>query len=211
MTTVYFVRHGQSEANVERKFAGSWDVPLTALGREQAACTAAYLADKPISVVYASDLQRAADTGAAVSSVKGIPLHPTDQLREIRAGDWEAVSFNDLQQDPAYAIWLQTVGLARCTGGESVAELQQRIKAAVEEIVRRHPNESVCIATHATPIRVMEAVWTNTPLALLHTIPWVSNASVTIAEYDENGVGRLIDRDLHDHMGELASSLPKNV
>lgn len=211
MTTVYFVRHGQSEANVQRVFAGSWNAPLTELGRQQAACTAAFLADKPISVVYASDLSRAADTGAAVSAVKGIPLHTTERLREIRAGDWEGKSFNELQQDPAYSVWMQTIGLARCSGGESVAELQQRIKTVVDEIVRQHPNESVCIATHATPIRVMEGLWTDTPLELLHTIPWVSNASVTIAEYDEAGVGRLVACDLHDHMGQLTSSLPSNV
>ncbi len=211
MTTVYFIRHGQSEANVKRMFAGSWDAPLTALGREQAACTAAYLADKPISIVYVSDLQRAADTGAAVSAVKGIPLHTTNRLREIQAGEWEGKTFDELQQDPAYTVWMQTIGLAQCTGGESVAQLQQRIKAVVDEIVWQHPNESVCIATHATPIRVMEAVWTNTPLELLHTIPWVSNASVTVAEYDEDGVGRLIGRDIHDHLGQMSSALPANV
>lgn len=211
MTTLYFVRHGQSEANVHRVFAGSWDAPLTALGREQAACTAAYLADKPISAVYASDLQRAADTGAAVSSVKAIPLRTTRLLREIRAGAWEGKCFNELQKDPAYTVWLRTIGLARCTDGESVAQLQQRIRTVVEDIVRAHPDEHICIATHATPIRAMEAVWTNTPLEQMHTIPWVSNASVTIAEYDDDGVGRLVSRDINEHMGRLQSVLPSNV
>ncbi len=211
MTTIYFVRHGQSEANVKRVFAGSWDAPLTPLGREQAACTAEFLANKPITAVYASDLARAADTGAAISAVKEIPLHTTRELREIYAGDWEGKCFEELQRDAAYAVWLRSIGLAQCPGGESVAQLQRRIKAAVEDIVRAHHNESICIATHATPIRVMEAVWTNTPLEQLHTIPWVSNASVTIAQYDDTGVGRLIVRDINEHMGSLRSVLPSNV
>ena len=211
MTTLYFVRHGQSEANVRRVFAGSWDAPLTDLGREQAACTAAFLADKPITAVYASDLQRASATGAALSTVKAIPLHTTDRLREIQAGAWEGKSFDELQQDPAYTVWLKSIGLARCTDGESVAELQQRINSIVVEIVSAHPDEHICIATHATPIRVMEAVWTNTPLEMLHSIPWVSNASVTIAQYDHNGIGRLVSRDINDHMGRLKSVLPSNV
>ncbi len=211
MTTIYFIRHGQSEANVKRVFAGSWDAPLTPLGREQAACTAEYLADKPIVAVYSSDLMRAADTGAAVSAVKGTPLHTTKQLREIYAGNWEGKRFEELQCDAAYAVWLQSIGLAQCPGGESVAALQCRIKAVVEDIVRDHPDESICIATHATPIRVMEAVWTNTPLEQLHTIPWVSNASVTVVQYDDAGIGRLIERDINDHMGRLKSVLPSNV
>lgn len=210
MTTLYFVRHGQSEANVLRMFAGHWDAPLTELGREQAACTATYLADKPITAVYASDMHRASDTGAALSSVKGIPLRATERLREIYAGDWEGKTFDELADDPSFVVWRQTIGLARCANGESVAELQQRVRAVVEEIVHRHPDESVCIATHATPIRVMEAVWTDTPLELLHTVPWVSNASVTVVQYDD-GVGRLIARDIHDHLGDLSSKLPSNV
>lgn len=210
MTTLYFIRHGQSEANVDRVFAGHWDVPLTDRGREQAARTAAFLADRPICAVYASDLHRAADTGEALSSVKGIPLRTTEHLREIYAGDWEGKAFEELVKDPAFVVWRQTVGLARCTNGESVKELQQRIRAAVEEIVRLHPDESVCIATHATPIRVMEALWTDTPLELLHTVPWVSNASVTVVEYTD-GVGRLVSRDLHEHLGDLSTVLPANV
>ena len=62
-----------------------------------------------------------------------------------------------------------------------------------------------------TPIRMMECVWSDTPLERMHTIPWVSNASVTVAEYDENGVGHRLERDLHDHLGELHTVLAKNV
>ena len=77
--------------------------------------------------------------------------------------------------------------------------------------MRHHPNETICIATHATPIRVMECVWTQVSLEKMHTIPWVSNASVTIAVYEESGVGRLVERDLHEHLGELHTVLAKNV
>ena len=41
--------------------------------------------------------------------------------------------------------------------------------------------------------------------------PWVSNASVTVAEYDDEGVGHLVERDLHDHLGALHTVLAKNV
>ena len=213
MTRLYFIRHGESVSNLITQFAGSLDMPLTERGRAQATATADFLKDIPFSCVYASDLGRAYDTGAAVADSHGIPIHPTAQLREIFAGEWEGKTYSQLEEEFAdsYGVWRRQIGLAQCPNGESVARLQERIRTCVEEIVRRHPNETVCIATHATPIRVMECVWTQTALENMHTIPWVSNASVTIAEYDENGVGRLVERDLHQHLGDLHTVLAKNV
>ena len=213
MTTLYFVRHGQSLSNLLTQFAGSLDTPLTEKGMAQADSTAAFLSNVPFSAVYASDLSRAHDTGAAVASVCRVPIHASPQLREIFAGEWEGKLYNELEEKyrESYAVWRHQIGRAQCPGGESVRDLQVRVRRCVEEIVGKHPNETICIATHATPIRVMECVWTHTPLELMHTIPWVSNASVTIAQYDDALCGQLIERDLHDHLGDLHTVLAKNV
>lgn len=211
MTRLYFIRHGQSEANLQQYFAGHCDAPLTPLGIQQAKHTAEYVKDVPFTAVYASDLARAAATGQAVADCKGLVLQTTDRLREINAGEWEHQPFTELLKREDYAVWMRQIGLSSCTGGESVQQLQQRIKAAVEDIVRAHPGETVCIATHATPIRVMECVWTGTPLAEMHTIPWVANASVTVAEYDETLCGRLVERDIRSHLRELMTDMPVNV
>ena len=213
MTKLYFIRHGESVSNLTTQFAGSLDKPLTEKGREQAALTASFLSTIPFAAVYASDLSRAYDTGLAVAQSQGISIYPMPELREIYAGDWEGKQYSELEEQFAdsYGVWRTQIGLATCPNGESVAQLQARVRACVDEIVRRHPNETICIATHATPIRVMECVWTNTPLEQMHTIPWVSNASVTVAQYDECGCGVLLERDLHQHLGELHTILAKNV
>ena len=213
MTKIYFIRHGESVSNLTAQFAGSLDKPLTEKGREQAALTASFLSAVPFTAVYASDLSRAFDTGLAVAQNQHIPIYPTPELREIYAGDWEGRQYSELEEQFAdsYGVWRTQIGLAACPNGESVALLQARVRACVEEIVRNHPNETICIATHATPIRVMECVWSNTPLEQMHTIPWVSNASVTVAHYDECAVGMLVERDLHEHLGELHTVLAKNV
>ena len=213
MTKLYFIRHGESVSNLVTQFAGSLDMPLTEKGRKQAAVTANFLRSTPFSVVYASDLSRAYDTGFAVAKMQNIPIIETKQLREIYAGDWEGRQYSELESSfpDSYSVWRRKIGFATCPNGESVSELQTRIRKCVEGIVHCHPNEIVCIATHATPIRVMECVWTNTPLSQMHTIPWVSNASVTIAEYGDDGIGRLVERDLHSHLGELHTVLAKNV
>ena len=213
MTRIYFVRHGESESNLITQFAGSLDKPLTDRGREQAALTADYLKDISFAAVYASDLSRAYETGRAIAEQNAVPLFGATALREIYAGDWEGKSYAALERDFAdtYGVWRQQIGLAQCPNGESVAQLQARVKQCIEELVARHPNENICVATHATPIRVMECIWTDTPLERMHTIPWVSNASITIAEYGDSDHGKLLERDIHEHLGALYTRLAKNV
>ena len=213
MTRVYFVRHGESVSNLSTQFAGSLDMPLTEKGKEQARLTADFLKNETFTAVYTSDLCRASETGRAIAMACNAPIIDCRELREIYAGLWEGKTYSALEEEFAdsYGVWRRQIGLAVCPQGESVAELQMRVSRCVEGIVARHPNETVCVATHATPIRVMECVWTDTSLEKMHTIPWVSNASVTIAEYDESGKGVLIQRDLYEHLGALHTRLAKNV
>lgn len=212
MTTVYFVRHGQSEANLTATFAGHIDIALTELGHKQAACTAAFLADKPLTAVYTSDLIRAIDTGRAIAEKHGLSIQPNAALREINGGDWEGRAFTDLEaSDPAFHTFIKHVGEATCTNGESVADMLVRVRAAVAQIVAKHPNEEVCVVCHGTPIRALTATLTGVPLSRMHTVPWASNASVTVAEFTSALEGRIVSADLHAHLKDLVSKLPVNV
>ena len=72
-TTLIFVRHGQSKYNRSRNFTGQQDVPLTALGREQAERTAVYLDRFPITRIYSSNLIRAMQTAEPTAARHGLP------------------------------------------------------------------------------------------------------------------------------------------
>ncbi len=212
MTTVYLIRHGQSTANLTQRFAGFADVSLTELGLRQAQSTAEFLADIPLSVVYSSDLSRAYNTACAVAMPHGLTVQCDPDLREINAGAWEGRRYDDLEEnDAAYRVWLREIGTAKCTDGESVADLSKRVRNAVETIVARHPNESVCIVSHGTPIRVLTALLTGVTLSALHTVPWVSNASVTVAKFETSEQGEIVSFDLNEHLADLVSKLPTNV
>ena len=72
MKTIYFVRHGECQANVERRIAGSRnDSPLTAKGLEQADATGELLADKQVDLVITSNLARARDTALRIATKIG--------------------------------------------------------------------------------------------------------------------------------------------
>lgn len=212
MTTIYFVRHGQSEANLTASFAGHVDIALTELGRKQAACTAEFLADKPLTAVYTSDLIRAMDTGRAIAEKHGLTIKTNAALREIDGGDWEGRPFEYLQQtDPMFMTFIRHIGVASCRNGESVADMLVRVRGAVGEIVKNHPDEAVCVVCHGTPIRALTAQLTGIPVEQMHTVPWASNASVTVAEFSNEQDGKLIAADLNEHLKDLVSKLPATI
>ena len=213
MTRLYLIRHGESLSNVEGTFTGQLDIPLSEAGREQARCTAAFLQDVPLEAVYTSDLSRAYETGCIIAQTHSLMAVPTTHLREVHGGLWQGKKYADLEAEfpESYGIWRRQIGLAVPPEGEPVARLQQRVLAFVQSVVCTHPDGCVALATHATPIRVLECLWRGLPLEEMHTVPWVSNASVTIAECDGTGNFRIIQRDLSAHLGKLYTELPTTV
>lgn len=210
MTRIVLIRHGQSVANVEKCFAGHYDSPLTALGIEQAQLTARYVASKyQVDYVYTSDLQRAYVTGKAVADCFGIDVEKEPNFREINAGLWERIAYEQLpvRFPDSYGVWLNNIGKVVCDGGESVAQLQKRVVDTILSIAQRHQGSTVVIATHATPIRAIQCFCERKALEEMKDIPWVSNASVTELVYEDKEL-RLISVSYDLHLGQLKSVLP---
>ena len=211
-TTFYLIRHGQSLGNLRDQFIGHTDIELTDLGRQQAEMAAGYLKDIPADAIYSSDLQRAYETAMATAKRKNMPVISRKNLREINAGLWEEKTFTQLRAEFSedFTVWCEDFGNARCTGGESVLELQARFVAELRSIAEENPGKTFMIFAHATPIRMFRAHCENAAPETMGTIPWATNASVTHAEY-EKGTFRLISYSTDHFMGKLKTALPKDV
>lgn len=211
-TDIYLIRHGQSIANELDHFLGHGDLDLTELGYLQAEKTAAFLKDIPIDVIYSSDLIRAYHTAEATAKIKGLPIITRRELREIDAGKWENMPFHSLpeQYPEDFHVWMTNIGHARCTGGESVLELQSRFLEEVTRIARENQGRAVCIFCHATPIRVLKAALDGCTADEIRTIPWPSNASVTHVRY-EDGRLQMLQYSRDDFMGTDVTRLPSDV
>lgn len=185
-TTLLFVRHAQSAANVRGIFAGHLDVSLSPLGRMQAAELKEYLLCRyKIDAVYSSDLSRAYETVLPAATALGIPIQKDAALREIAGGKWEGLPQKEIAEryPQDYAVWRNDIGLSRCTGGESMRELQMRAVAETDRIVEKHTGQTVLLATHAGFLRAMQCYWQKLPLSRMKDITWVPNASVTEVRY----------------------------
>lgn len=212
MTRILLVRHGQSEANLQKVFAGGWDCALTPLGVSQADLTAKYLIEQySVDRIYSSDLQRAFLTGKSLADQLGMDVIPIVELREIYAGLWEKTSFDQLpvMYPDSYDIWLNDIGNAICDQGESVAQLQCRVLQAIMDIAHGNPDQTVVVVTHGTPIRAIQCFCEGKSLQEMKDVPWVSNASVTELIFENQRLK--IDSVSYDaHLGSLTSVLPAN-
>ncbi|MDN5351191.1 MAG: alpha-ribazole phosphatase [Clostridiales bacterium] len=157
---VYLIRHGQTSANVERKFAGSWDVPLNERGISQAMTAREKLKDIPITAVYASPLQRAAITAKTISEPHGLPVVTDSNLKEMNFGIWEKRFFSDVQKESPELLnrWFQNYREFRVEGGESVDELYDRVSKAYDGILSKYDvdgDDAIVIVAHGGVIQTL--------------------------------------------------------
>ena len=213
MTTLVLIRHGESEANRQGIFGGQIDPDLQNRGARQAEATAKFISENyKVDKIYSSDLTRAYKTAKALADILGLEIIKDEKLREIYAGKWEGVTFSDLtvKYKEDYDVWLHHIGKAVCTDGESVKELGERVMGEITRIAKENDGKTVAIATHATPIRAVQSIIETNGVDEMENIPWVTNASVTVLEYDE-GMWRITELSKDEHLGELRTALPKNV
>ena len=213
MTRLLLIRHGESTANREEVFSGHYDIDLEEKGKLQAKQTAEYVVRTyQIDKVYASDLKRAYETGKAVADIIGADVVTDTRLREVYGGKWEAVKFLELPQlyPEDYKTWMEDIGNVRCTGGESIKEMAQRVYDAVLEIAKENDGKTIVIATHATPIRALQSMIQTGGTEKMQQIRWVTNASVSELEYVD-GCWKYIKIGYDEHLEELCSSLPEDI
>jgi broad specificity phosphatase PhoE len=155
------VRHGESEANRDRVFATSGDVPLTDAGRMQAHESAGRIAKsfKPVRVVSSTFL-RARQSAEIIAAELHLPAQVFEGIHERNLGCLKgepyAKHFELALQDPAYdpiRKWLW-----RPPEGESYEDVRQRVVPAFDRLRALYPDEELVIVSHGA---VMLSLWSH--------------------------------------------------
>jgi broad specificity phosphatase PhoE/ribonuclease HI len=199
-TSLLLLRHAQTAMSVERRFSGAGDPPLTAFGARQAAALAERVGRMagPFAAVWSSPLRRAFDTASLVASVLGLEVRVDERLRETDFGDWEGLTFGEIQERDGGALsaWLGDQATAP-PGGESFAATTRRVRQARDAITATHPGEQVVVVSHVTPVKVLLRLALDAPNVLYRV--HLDLASISQAEWypDGNAVVRRVNDTAH--------------
>jgi probable phosphoglycerate mutase len=163
-TRVVLVRHGQTAWNREVRFRGRADLPLDDFGLRQAEATGRYLRARwPADVVYASPMQRAMETAQAIAAMAAIAAahdliaEPFDGLLDIDFGEWQGHSPDEVEEDYPELLraWFEAPHTVRIPGGESLADVRDRVVFGLDRVIERHPGQTVAMVGHTVVNRVL--------------------------------------------------------
>ncbi len=158
MARIVLVRHGQTAWNREARFRGRADIPLDEFGLKQAEATGRYLAARwPVVAVYASRMRRAMQTAGVIARAHGLTTHPLEGLLDIDFGEFQGCLADEAAQryPDLYRAWLEVPHTVHFPGGEGLDDVRSRVVAALDEVIARHPGQTVALVSHTIVNRVL--------------------------------------------------------
>ncbi len=165
---LYFVRHGESVANVLREFSNSGlRHPLTEKGIEQAQVLAHQLADIPFEKIYASPLLRALQTAQIVADKRGLDVEITEALREWNVGIYEGTSDPkgwDLHGSVQADWFFHNKPESKMPGGENLIEIANRFVPFTDGLVASYGDTDrniLCAAHGGLYIAMLPVIFRN--------------------------------------------------
>jgi phosphoserine phosphatase len=168
MTRIILVRHGHVDWLMPERFRGRAELPLSSRGRRQAVVAAGYIAAswKP-DAVYTSPLGRCRETGAAIAAPFRLEPQPIDGLSDIDYGEWQGLTRDQAKEHWPHEteLWFRVPHLAAIPGGETLAVVLSRASAALRDVLRHHPDQTVVLVGHDSVNRVLLLFTLELPLS----------------------------------------------
>ncbi len=157
-TRLVLIRHGETDWNVEGRYQGQADPPLNARGIAQAQELARRLQDVGLDLLYSSPLRRAQQTAEIIAQALGIPLYLEPRLKEIAQGEWETLLVTEIREryPELFQRWETEPWRVQIPGGETLAQVQERVYQAVDDILARHPGKTIGLVAHRLPIALLK-------------------------------------------------------
>ncbi len=187
-TRICFIRHGETDWNVEKRIQGQIDIPLNQTGRAQALAMAFNAAHHNFSAVYSSDLSRARETAQAVAEGRALEVITLPQLRERHYG-----IFQDVKKDEAGTLYPEAYAFYEARDfhydfetGESMQCFAERVSEAVDWLIRHHSGQTIAAVCHAGVLDILYRRATGRPLHTPRDF-FIPNCALNWFHFDNKG------------------------
>ncbi len=208
MTRIILVRHGETTWNVEGRYQGQEDTPLSERGLEQGRLLAQGLKNIPIDRAFSSPLKRSFQTCQFCAELHGLDVTADARLSEINHGSWEGRLAADIEAayPETFARWHTTPHLVQMPdGGENLEDVRCRVRAAFDDYVAQYPDETLLVAAHDAVNKAIICDLMGIGMEHFWQIKQ-DNTCVNVLEY-QDGVWRIVTLNNTAHMGYLFSGI----
>ena len=142
LTDIYFVRHAEPNYNNHDDMTRE----LSPKGMKDRELVTEFFADRQVDVVLSSPYKRAVDTVAHFASLRNIPITTIYDFRERKVDSVWIDDFGAFTRDQ----WADFN--YKLTDGETLAEVQKRNIAALQEVIEKHRGKTVVVGSHGTAL-----------------------------------------------------------
>lgn len=168
MTELWFIRHGETQWNIETRFQGAMNSDLTPRGIRQAERIGERLRSAHLHQLFSSDLGRAWQTAEVIGTL--IDLKPAAEpcFRERNLGVFEGLTDAEMRQRfPAeHATFLSWDPDYVVPGGESGTMFRQRVEPGLSALLARYPGQRLGIVTHGGVLDLIFRMAFDLPLSM---------------------------------------------
>lgn len=163
MITVDILRHGELKGGV--KYRGWVDDPLTQAGRASMDAVWSRLR-RDVDLLITSPLSRCAGPASEWSQEAGIPCEIEPRIAEVRYGEWEGLSSDEImaQYPGILEQWRRNPAGMSAPGGETAEQLQARISNFWSDISKQYDGKHLLIVAHSGSMRMLLAHILSAPI-----------------------------------------------
>lgn len=205
---IILIRHGETTWNIEGRYQGQEDTPLSERGLQQGHLLAEALRHIPIDLCIASPLQRSYQTCKFCAELHGLTVAIDDRLTEINHGTWEGVLAGDIARryPVEFAQWHSQPQLVQMPdGGESLEDVRRRARAAFDEYAAKYEGKTVLVAAHDAVNKAIICDLLGLDMSHFWQIKQ-DNTCINVLEYKE-GSWRIVLLNSTNHLGFLFSGI----
>lgn len=151
---IYYVRHGETNWNLEKKMqGGEVENLLNDTGKKQAEKTKKELENKKYDIIICSPMERAKQTAHIINNEKNIPMIIDERLRERKIGE---LNGNQVTEECEEKIWRYDLN-TEIKGGENLYQFEKRILEFLKDIKEKYDNKALLIVAHGGVAKVIKA------------------------------------------------------
>lgn len=207
MIRIILLRHGETTWNIEGRYQGQEDTPLSPRGIEQGKVAALALKDIHIDRAISSPLSRSYDTCRFAADYHHLPVAKDPRLTEISHGLWEGIHADEIEAryPEEFHLWHTHPERVQMPEGENLEDVRKRAREAFDEYAENYDGETVLVAAHDAVNKAILCDLLGLPMSHFWQIKQ-DNACINVVDCD-HGIWRLVTLNATTHLGYLVSGI----